>query len=877
MIKPFSGALKVTAIYIIVGSLWILFSDQVVALLTSDTNTITRLSIFKGWIFVVLTGGMLYRLISSLLAQIAKTHKVIETKNEELTAINEELAASEEELRQQFCEVLTSQNEIRRQNIVLTSLHETALGLMNRLNLDDLLRAIVAGSAELIGSPNGFVSLVDEEQGVFVRQIGTGYFEHSYGKTYPLSHGLAGMVLKTGKTQVLDDFRTWEHRVQSSFHDQLRAAVGVPLVVEGKVIGVLGSVFLDPDRKFADHEIYLLNRFAELASLALDNAQLVASYKNEIQERAQTEAALRTSEANFQAIFNAAFDGIFLHEAETGVIVDVNDKLCELYGRTKEEMLSRTPAEFGTGDSPYTHAEALQRVKLAAAGEPQLFEWKATHKDGRQLWVEVNLKLATVGGEDRVLAAVRDISQRKKTEIELRRSQASNQALINAIPDPLFVLTRTGIFIDYKGSAEQLYLQPHKFLGRSVSKVMPAEVAAKTLQAIEITLDTGDIQVFEYQLSILGKKEYYEARIVVSGPDEVLAIIRNITERKTMEEQLEQLSLHDALTGLYNRAFFEEEMKLLEEVRNSPAGLIICDVDGLKIVNDSLGHNTGDAVLKAVAAILKKSFRAGDLVARIGGDEFAVLRPVNAANIYEADCRRIRENIERYNTENPTVPISLSMGFAVSKETQPDMNALFKEADNNMYREKLHRQKSARSAIVKALIQALEARDYITEGHGERLQNLIESFAHALSLPNRRIGDLRLLARFHDIGKVGIPDSILFKPGRLTEEEMAIMRQHCEIGYRIAKSAPDLAPIAEWILKHQEWWNGKGYPGGLAGQGIPFECRMLGIVDAFDAMTNDRPYRRALSKADAIAELRRCKGTQFDPDLVEPFIALLDN
>jgi len=313
-----------------------------------------------------------------------------------------------------------------------------------------------------------------------------------------------------------------------------------------------------------------------------------------------------------------------------------------------------------------------------------------------------------------------------------------------------------------------------------------------------------------------------------------------------------------------------------EGLRTRSAGLIICDVDGLKIVNDTLGHNTGDAILKAVAKILKDSFRSGDLVARIGGDEFAVLLPDRTAQAFEVDCRRIRESINRYNTENPTVPISLSIGFAVSKETPPDMNALFKEADNNMYREKLHRQKSTRSAIVQALIKALEARDFITEGHGDRLQNLIESFAHALGLPEREISDLRLLAHFHDIGKVGIPDSILFKPERLTEEEMTIMRQHCEIGYRIAKSAPDLAPIADWILKHQEWWNGKGYPGGLSGKDIPLECRMLGIADAFDAMTNDRPYRKALSQTAAIAELRRCSGTQFDPNLIEPFIELLN-
>ena len=135
--------------------------------------------------------------------------------------------------------------------------------------------------------------------------------------------------------------------------------------------------------------------------------------------------------------------------------------------------------------------------------------------------------------------------------------------------------------------------------------------------------------------------------------------------------------------------------------------------------------------------------------------------------------------------------------------------------------------------------------------------------------------DLRLLAQFHDIGKVGIPDRILLKPGPLEPEEVIEMRRHCEIGHRIAQSSPDLLPVADWVLKHQEWWNGEGYPLGLAGERIPVECRILSIADAYDAMTSDRPYRAAMTQRAAIEELRRCRGSQFDPVLVDQFITLL--
>ena len=236
----------------------------------------------------------------------------------------------------------------------------------------------------------------------------------------------------------------------------------------------------------------------------------------------------------------------------------------------------------------------------------------------------------------------------------------------------------------------------------------------------------------------------------------------------------------------------------------------------------------------------------------------------------------IKASIKKYNTDNPQLPLSLSVGWTTGFSSAIDTDALFKEADHNMYREKMHHDLSNRSAIVQTMMKALEARDFITEGHGDRLQTFVEKLAQKLQLSSPLIADLKLLAKFHDIGKVGIPDHILFKNGPLTKEETLVMRNHCDIGFRIAKAAPDLAPIAEWILKHQEWWNGKGYPLQLAGEEIPLPCRILALVDAFDAMTNDRPYRKALSTQEAIDELHRCAGTQFDPELTKIFIEILN-
>lgn len=351
--------------------------------------------------------------------------------------------------------------------------------------------------------------------------------------------------------------------------------------------------------------------------------------------------------------------------------------------------------------------------------------------------------------------------------------------------------------------------------------------------------------------------------------------VRDITDRKRAEEQLKHLSLHDSLTGLYNRTYFEQEMLRFSGYRYLPVGIIVCDVDGLKLINDTLGHVAGDKLLIATAGILKNSFQTNDVVARIGGDEFAILLPHTDHKTVANTVKRINDTVAAYNEKNPNLFLSISVGFTVSDEPPVIMDNLFKEADNNMYRVKLHHNQSTRSAIVQTLMKALEARDFITEGHADRLQDLVAGVALSLGLPERSIADLRLLAQFHDIGKVGIPDRILFKVGALTSEEFAEMKQHCEIGHRIAKSAPDLGPIADWVLKHHEWWNGEGYPLGLKGEKIPLECRILAIADAYDAMTSDRPYRRAMNYEQAVAELERCAGTQFDPQLVIRFIQSL--
>jgi len=302
-----------------------------------------------------------------------------------------------------------------------------------------------------------------------------------------------------------------------------------------------------------------------------------------------------------------------------------------------------------------------------------------------------------------------------------------------------------------------------------------------------------------------------------------------------------------------------------------PLGLIIADVNGLKLINDALGHLEGDKILIRAAEILRKSCRQKDIISRWGGDEFIILMPqcdrATALRIF----RRIKNSF--ISIDSLSILINISLGLAIQYHLDRDIRNVIKEAEEKMYRHKLLESRSTRSSFIKSLEKTLWGRSHETEEHCQRMQEMAEKMGRTFKLTESELDNLKLLATLHDIGKIAIPSSILDKSEKLSPDEWETIKNHPEIGYRIAISSPELAPIAEGILHHHECWDGSGYPLGLRGEKIPLISRIIAIADAYDVMINGRPYKEAISEEEALAEIERCAGTQFDPELVRKVVS----
>ncbi len=356
-----------------------------------------------------------------------------------------------------------------------------------------------------------------------------------------------------------------------------------------------------------------------------------------------------------------------------------------------------------------------------------------------------------------------------------------------------------------------------------------------------------------------------------------LRLEEEIRERIKIEEALRRseseyrhLSYHDMLTGLYNRRFYEEEIKRMDTKENLPISIALGDVNGLKLMNDAFGHDVGDMLLQKAAACIRKVCRNDYVIARWGGDEFVILMPGTDTREAEAVIKSIKDMYSR--EEINSVKVSISIGWDTKYEADENIYNILKSAEDYMYKHKIIENEGMRNNVINAVINALHEKNPREEQHSKRVSEICQNIGKALRLSEIEIGKLKVAGLLHDIGKIAIDDNILNKQSRLTEEEWNEIKKHPGIGYRIISSSREMLELAECIRLHHERWDGGGYPNGLREEAIPVAARIIALADSYDAMTSERPYRKALNYEEAAEEIRRNAGTQFDPKIVAAFL-----
>ncbi|MFL5840315.1 MAG: diguanylate cyclase, partial [Thermoleophilaceae bacterium] len=371
--------------------------------------------------------------------------------------------------------------------------------------------------------------------------------------------------------------------------------------------------------------------------------------------------------------------------------------------------------------------------------------------------------------------------------------------------------------------------------------------------------------------------------------DQLAIAIQNARDYR---EKLEQ-AIRDPLTGLYNRRFFYEALE--KEVQRSArygttSSLVLFDVDNFKAINDTLGHQAGDDVLRKLGSIVDGLIRPVDSFARLGGEEFGLLLPETNQLDALLAAERLRTAISRQGILDGR-RVTISGGVATCPQDAASLEQLEHKADAALYWAKRNGKnicalasevvvreseddREGSLAHLHALVTMIDAQHLQTRDHSENVAAYAVSLGRALGLDGDRIVRLRMAALFHDIGKVAVSSHILNKPAPLTTEEMREMRLHPTVGATMLSHA-GWTEEAGWIRAHHEWLDGKGYPLGLAADDIPLEARIIHVADAFEAMTSDRPYSRGIPVDDALAELERCAGTQFDRKVVDVLVELV--
>jgi len=510
------------------------------------------------------------------------------------------------------------------------------------------------------------------------------------------------------------------------------------------------------------------------------------------------------------------------------------------------------------------------------------------HSDGEELTLHVKLTpLIDNRAENlHIIGTAQDITKRMRMEAALKESERSKSLLISHLPGMayrcLYDREWTMLFLS-EGCYPLTGYRPESFIGNrdlSYNDIICPEYREKIWNTWARKLVLKEPFRFEYEIvTALGEKKWVwemgQGVFDESGELEALeGLVIDITESKQRFNQIQYMNDHDSLTGVFNRSYYEKAKTLMDIDENLPLAILKADINGVRLINDAFGHAVGDRLIKETAKIILGCCVERDILSRTEGDAFSIISPLTDPEKADRLRSAIQKACDEYNAaiEDKALLINLSIGYGIKQESAVSLNEVEKDAEIFLDKQKILEKKSHHNTILTSIMATLYARSNETEEHAQRLSSLSSMIGVRMGLSQERLDELQLLSMLHDIGKIGVDDRILNKPDMLTTDEWALMKRHPEIGYMIALSAPEFAHVADYILSHHERWDGTGYPRGLRGEKIPLLSRIIAVADAFDAMTEDRVYRKALTKEAAIGEINRNAGTQFDPEIAHIFI-----
>lgn len=599
--------------------------------------------------------------------------------------------------------------------------------------------------------------------------------------------------------------------------------------------------------------------------------------QRDITSEVRAEKERKSRERFLQKVLETAKDGYYAVDQDL-IITDVNEAYCRMSGYSREEII-------GTSVFIHTIAEeeeeaVKRRTELILKEGSALFESRHRRKDGSAFDVEISVSVLE---DDKTIFInfIRDITERKQLESFFLIEKDLFKNTIHSAADAVISTDDEGKVVIMNNMAEYLtgWVQ-EEATGKYLEDVLnitdkkgyrTINIALETMkknEAIELSEDHKLISKDCSEVFV----ELTASPISGSNNSTIGAVVmfKDVTKRREEMKNLEDLSYRDALTGLHNRRYLNDFIKNLDDKLSMPLTIMVVDVNGLKLTNDAFGHSTGDELLRTVAGICKEVTRIGDIVCRTGGDEFVLLLP----NSDRAQAKALKDRIVSVasKTHVDSLQVSLAIGYSVMRSSEDHFEELFTEADNNMYRNKLRYGKTVKKRTMEKLVHKLGRTHPEVTLHSQAVATLASKFAQALGYDEKQMEKVYTAGKFHDIGKVMVPKELLHRMGKLSDKELTQVRKHAEIGYQLLKEVDDYKHLAEIVLSHHEWWNGTGYPQNIKGKDIPEASRIIAIADAYETMTGKHSYRQPMSKEEAILELRKYAGTQFDPELTELFI-----